>query len=65
MRGDQKNVNKYLRCGRQKDKARLLVVCSNRTRGSGHKLKHRKFCTNVCKNYFTVRVMEHLNRLSK
>jgi len=38
--------------------------CGYRTRGNGHKLKHRKFCTNVHEN-FTVRVMEHWNRLPR
>ena len=42
------NVYKYLRCGRQRDKARLFSAESgNRTRGNGHKLKHRKLYTNV------------------
>ena len=63
---EQINAYKYLRCGRQRDKARFFsVVHGNRTRGSGHKLKHRKFRTNVCKNFFTVRVMEHWNRLPR
>jgi len=30
---------------------------------NSHKLKHRKFQTNVLENFFTVRVMEHWNRL--
>ena len=38
------------------------MVCSNRTRGNGLKLEHRKFHTNMQKNFFTVRVMEHWNR---
>ena len=59
-------VYKYLRCGRQRDKARLLsVVCGNRTGGSSHKLEHRKFCRNMYKDFFTVRVTEHWNRLLK
>ena len=41
------------------------VVCGNRTRGSGHKLKHRKFHTNMQRNFFTVRVTEHWNRLPR
>ena len=48
------------------DEARLfLVVCSGRTRSNGLKLVHRKFCTNMWKSFFTVRVTEHWNRLPR
>jgi len=47
------------------DGARLLsVVCSNR-RGNRHTLEHRKFYTNMRKNFFTVRATEHWNRLPR
>ena len=66
LRRDLIKVHKYLRCRRQRDEARLFsAVCGDRTRGNGHKLMHRKFCTSVCKNLLMVRVMEHWNRLSK
>ena len=64
LKGDVINIYKYLRCGRQRDKARLFsVLCGDRTRGNSQGLKHRKFCTNVLKNFFTVKVTEHWNRL--
>ena len=58
LRGDLINIYKYLKKGeRQMAEARgFLVACSNRTRSSGLKLEHRKFCTNMQKNFFMVHV---------
>ncbi|KFV82336.1 hypothetical protein N308_08552, partial [Struthio camelus australis] len=32
---------------------------------NGHKMQHRKFRLNLRKNFFTVRVTEHWNRLPR
>ena len=66
LRGDLIQVSKYLRCGGHSGEASLFsVICGDRTRGNGHKLQHRKFRTNVRKNFFMVRMMEHWNRLPR
>ena len=38
---------------------------TDRSKGNRHKLKHRKFHLDTRKNFFTLRVTEHWNRLPR
>lgn len=41
------------------------VAYSYRTGGNGHELKDRKFCLNIRRNFFTVKIVKQWNRLSR
>ncbi|PKU46344.1 hypothetical protein llap_3368 [Limosa lapponica baueri] len=66
LNGDLINTHKYLKGGCQEDEVSLSsVVPGDRTRGNGHKLVHKKFHLNMRRNFFTLRVAEHWNRLPR
>ena len=66
LRGDLINMYKYHKGGCQEAEDRLLlVVPSYRTRGNGHKLRHRKFQVDMRGHFVTVRVTEHRNWLPR
>jgi len=64
--GDLINAYQYLKGGCKEDGAGLFaVVPSDRTRGSGHKLKYGRLHLNVRKHVFTVRVTTRWHRLPR
>jgi len=64
--GDLLNMCKYLKGVCKEEGASLFsVMPSDRPRGSGHKLKCRRFPPDIRKHFFTVTVTEHWHRLPR
>jgi len=64
--GDLINVYKFVKGECKGDTARVFsAVPSDKTRGNGHRQKHRRFPLNIRKCFLPARVTEHWNRLSR
>lgn len=60
------NEYKCLKGGCKADRARLLSeVLSARTRGTGHKLEHKRLPLTIKKQFCAVQVMEHFHKLPR
>lgn len=60
------NADKYLKGECQEDAAKLFsVVPRDRRRRNWYELHDRKFQLNMRKNFFSVKVAEHRNRLPR
>ncbi|KFV89297.1 hypothetical protein N327_08956, partial [Fulmarus glacialis] len=66
LRGDLIAAFRYLKGAYKKDGDRLFSrACCDRTRWNGFKLKEGRFRPDIRKNFFTMRVTKHWNRLPR
>jgi len=55
----------YYRCGTINRITSLKLMCSDRTRGNGSKLKEGRSRLDIRKKFFTIRVVRHWHRLPR
>ncbi|KFO76560.1 hypothetical protein N303_11455, partial [Cuculus canorus] len=66
LRGDLVATFQYLREGyRKAGEGLFLKACGDRTRGNGYKLESSRFKLDIRRNFFTMRVVRHWNRLPR
>jgi len=66
LRGDLSKVFQYLKETCKKDGDKLFSrACCGRKKGHGFKLKEGRFRLAIRKNFFTMRVVKHCNRMPR
>ena len=66
LRGDLIAAFQYLKGAYRKDGERLFSrACCNKTRSNGFKIEGGRFRLEIRKKFFTMRVIEHWNRLPR
>jgi len=66
LRGDLRAAFQYLKGAYRKDGENIFSrACCDRTRGNGFKLREGRCRLGIRKKFFTMRVVEHWNRLPR